>query len=85
MNTAIDNTDEATWAYTNLFYQRWIHYEAPGEADGPQRLAEMLEPLDLTLTPVALPEPSRAFGLGVALPWLAWLGRRRARRRESTS
>ena len=45
LNSAVNNTDEAgrnMWGggqFSNLFYQRSIYYGAPGQADGPQRLA----------------------------------------------
>ena len=42
--------------FSNLFYQRSIYYEAPGQADGPRRLAEMQAPLELDTQPVALAE-----------------------------
>jgi hypothetical protein len=63
LNSAVNNTDEAgrnMWGggqYSNLFYQRSIYYEEPGMADGPKRLAEMQQPLELTLTDVTLGEP----------------------------
>ena len=40
LNSAVNNTDEAgrvMWGggqFSNLFYQRSIYYEAPGQADG---------------------------------------------------
>jgi hypothetical protein len=60
LNSAVNNTDEAgrnMWGggqFSNLFYQRSIYYEAPGQADGPRRLAEMEAPLDLSLQGVEL-------------------------------
>ena len=66
LNSAINNTDEAgrvMWGggqYSNLFYQRSIYYEAPGTADGPGRLAEMQEPLELTLRETELSAPPTA-------------------------
>ena len=42
--------------YSNLFYQRSIYYEAPGQANGPQQLAEMQAPLELDPQPVTLAE-----------------------------
>ena len=44
--------------FSNLFYQRSIYYEAPGQADGPQRLAEMQAPLELSLQGIELSEPT---------------------------
>ena len=46
--------------YSNLFYQRSIYYEAPGQADGPRRLAEMQAPLELSLQGIELSEPPAA-------------------------
>ncbi len=42
--------------FSNLFYQRSIYYEAPGQADGPRRLAEMQAPLELSLQGIELSE-----------------------------
>ena len=63
LNSAVNNTDEAgrnMWGggqYSNLFYQRNIYYEAPGQADGAKRLDEMVEPLDISLSGIDLDEP----------------------------
>ncbi len=68
LNSAINNTDEAgrnMWGggqFSNLFYQRSIYYEAPGQANGPQRLAEMQQPLGLTLRGIDLGEPPASAG-----------------------
>ena len=62
LNSAINNTDEAgrvMWGggqFSNLFYQRMIYFEAPGQADGPRRLAEMQAPLNLSLQGIQLSE-----------------------------
>jgi hypothetical protein len=62
LNSAINNTDEANrntyggGQYSNLFYQRDIYYGAPGEADGPQKLADTQSPLQLSLQGVELSE-----------------------------
>jgi hypothetical protein len=62
LNSAVNNTDEAGrdfWGggqFVNLFYQRSIYYEAPGEADGPRRLTEMQQPLELSLQGIELSE-----------------------------
>jgi hypothetical protein len=54
-NSAFENTDEAASASAkHLFYQRTIYYEAPGQADGPARLAEEQQGLELAATPIAL-------------------------------
>jgi hypothetical protein len=64
LNSAVDNTDEANkltyggGQYVNLFDQRDIYYEAPGQANGPGRLAEMEQPLDLSLKGIDLSEPT---------------------------
>jgi hypothetical protein len=64
LNSAVNNTDEAgrdMWGggqYSNLFYQRSIYYEAPGQADGARRLAEMEQPLDLSLNGIDLSAPT---------------------------
>jgi hypothetical protein len=42
--------------FSNLFYQRSIYYEAPGEADGPRRLSEMEQPLHLSPRGIELSE-----------------------------
>jgi Beta-propeller repeat len=63
LNSAVNNTDEAgrdMWGggqFSNLFYQRSIYYEAPGQADGPGRLAELEAPLDLSLQGIQLSAP----------------------------
>lgn len=63
LNSAVNNTDEAgrdMWGggqFSNLFYQRSIYYEAPGQADGPGRLAEIEAPLDLSLQGIQLSAP----------------------------
>jgi hypothetical protein len=75
-NSAFESTDEAAGATKHLFYERVIYYEAPGQADGPKRLAEEQNPLELTATPVALraaePEtnspPSASFAVSPASP-----------------
>jgi len=60
LNSAVNNTDEANrnlyggGQYSNLFYQRDIYYEAPGQADGPTKLADMQSPLQLSLQGVQL-------------------------------
>ncbi len=65
LNSAVNNTDEAgrvMWGggqFSNLFYQRSIYYEAPGQADGPRRLAETEAPLDLSLQGITLSEPGK--------------------------
>ncbi len=62
LNSAVNNTDEAgklMWGggqFSNLFYERSIYYEAPGQADGPRRLAELQAPLELDPQPVTLAE-----------------------------
>ncbi len=62
LNSAINNTDEAgraMWGggqFSNLFYERSVYYGAPGQADGPRRLAEMQAPLDLALQEIELGE-----------------------------
>jgi Beta-propeller repeat len=64
LNSAVDNTDEANkltyggGQFVNVFYQRNIYYEAPGQADGGKRLAEMEAPVDLTLQGVTMSEPT---------------------------
>jgi hypothetical protein len=64
LNSAVNNTDEAgrnMWGggqFSNLFYQRSIYYEAPGTADGAGRLAEMQNPLDVSLQDIGLSEPT---------------------------
>jgi Ca2+-binding RTX toxin-like protein len=69
LNSAVNNTDEAgkvMWGggqYSNLFYQRNIYYEAPGQADGPKRLGEMEAPLELDPQPVTLQPPPRCAGV----------------------
>jgi uncharacterized repeat protein (TIGR01451 family) len=63
LNSAVNNTDEAgrvQWGggqFSNLFYQRVIHYGAPGTADGAARLAEMQQPLELSLRGITLSAP----------------------------
>jgi hypothetical protein len=62
LNSAVNNTDEANrnlyggGQYANVFYERDIYYGAPGEADGPRKLAEMQSPLQLSLQGVQLSE-----------------------------
>jgi hypothetical protein len=62
LNSAVNNTDEANrnlyggGQYSNLFYERDIHYGAPGQANGPQRLAEMQAPLQLSVQGIDLSE-----------------------------
>jgi beta-propeller repeat-containing protein len=64
LNSAVNNTDEANRSlygggqFSNVFYQRDIYYESPGQADGPRRLAEMQAPLDLSVQGVELSEPT---------------------------
>ena len=59
-NSAFENTDEAgrnQWGgglFKNLFYQRSIYYEAPGQADGPKRAAEEQNPLRIAFSPAGL-------------------------------
>jgi hypothetical protein len=80
LNSAVNNTDEAgrvMWGggqFSNLFYQRSIYYEAPGQADGSRRLAEMQQPLELSLqgiqldeAPSGYPRPKGATPLRVSL------------------
>lgn len=53
--SAFENTDESASASAkHLYYNRTIYYEAPGETDGPKRLAEEQARLQLTLTPISL-------------------------------
>jgi hypothetical protein len=60
LNSAINNTDEANkltyggGQFSNVFYQRDIFYGAPGQANGPQRLAEEQAPLQLSVNEVDL-------------------------------
>ena len=67
LNSAVNNTDEAgrnMWGggqYSNLFYQRSIYYGAPGTADGPGRLAELQEPLELSLQGIDMSEPAPVY------------------------
>ena len=56
-NSAIAGTDEARGDTTYLFYRRSIFYEAPGQADGPARIAEEQAPLTLELAPAELKAP----------------------------
>ncbi|PWU20204.1 MAG: hypothetical protein C5B48_12800, partial [Candidatus Rokuibacteriota bacterium] len=63
LNSAVNNTDEANrnlyggGQYSNLFYERDVYYDAPGQADGPRKLAEMQSPLQLSLQGVQLSSP----------------------------
>jgi uncharacterized repeat protein (TIGR01451 family) len=63
LNSAVNNTDEAgrvQWGggqYSNLFYERNIYYGAPGQADGPQKLAELQAPLELSVNEITLSAP----------------------------
>ena len=53
-NSAFESTDEAAGTSKHLFYERAIYYEEPGQANGPKRLAEEHNPLQLTAAPIAL-------------------------------
>jgi hypothetical protein len=70
-NSAFENTDEAqreSWGggvYKNLYYKRSIFYEAPGDADGPARLAEDQNPLQLSFRDPRLRAPG---GQGESVP-----------------
>jgi PKD repeat protein len=74
-NSAFENTDEAASASAkHLFYQRTIYYEAPGQADGPARLAEEQQGLELAAAPIALraapanQAPTASFDVSPASP-----------------
>jgi uncharacterized repeat protein (TIGR01451 family) len=69
LNSAVNNTDEANrnlyggGQYSNLFYQRGIYYEAPGQANGSARLAQMEQPLELSLQGITLSAPTADLSL----------------------
>lgn len=81
LNSAVANSDEGNallyggGSYVNLYHLRQIYYEEPGQADGPKRVRELAQPLELTLQ--TLPEPGVAVPLLAGAALLARLARRR--------